>query len=272
MQIDWFTFVAQIINFLILIWLLKKFLFGPVMKVMEKRENKISSRLEEAKTRLEEAEKRANEYQSRIDNFEDEKNELMEEAKQKAELRKKELIENARAEVEKLSERWNESIRLEKESFLDELEKQAFHQIIDIVEEVICNLSGSSLDEQALETFLKKLENMSPDDRQTLSDAAKNDPVTILTATELSEKDKEKVSHAVTELVSAKTECRYETDDSLGFGLELRTNGWKLGWSMKSYLDEMLADLETYLIKEEKSVEDDTEEEKNEKEAEKEDS
>ena len=63
MQIDWFTLVAQIVNFLILIWLLKKFLFRPVQNVMKKRENEITSRLEEARNRLNEAEKKVEEYQ-----------------------------------------------------------------------------------------------------------------------------------------------------------------------------------------------------------------
>ena len=255
MQIDWFTFFAQIFNFLILIWLLKKFLFGPVMNVMKKREEKVSSRLEDAKNKLENADKKAEDYQSRIDQFEEQKDELMKDARQKAESRKKELIEQARAEVEKLSERWNESLRMEKESFLDELEKKAFHQSIEVVEKIITDLADSSLEKQALDTFLKKLGKMSTDDKKTLSKAAENDSLTIFTAFGLEEADKEKISDAIRDQVSDKTQCRYEADDSLGFGLEIRANGWKLGWSMKSYLDDMLTDLEGYIDTEADSAE-----------------
>lgn len=261
MQIDWFTFVAQIINFLILIWLLKKFLFGPVMNVMKKREEKVESRLEEAKNRLEEAEKKADEYQSRIDDFEDQKDELIKEARRKAESHKKELIEDARAEAEKLSERWNESIKMEKESFLDELEKKAFQQIMDVVEKIIADLADSSLEEQSLDTFLKKLDTMSSEDKKTLSKAAKDGQVDILTALELTETDKQKMTAEIRDLISGETQCRFKKDDSLGFGLELRTNGWKLGWSMRSYLDDMLADLEGYLDRGSGSAENDKEEE-----------
>ena len=51
MQIDWFTVVAQIVNFLILVWLLKKFLYGPIIRAMDDRERRIASRLEEANAR-----------------------------------------------------------------------------------------------------------------------------------------------------------------------------------------------------------------------------
>ena len=48
MQIDWFTVVAQIVNFLTLVGLLKKFLYGPIIRAMDDRERRIASRLEEA--------------------------------------------------------------------------------------------------------------------------------------------------------------------------------------------------------------------------------
>ena len=264
MQIDWFTFFAQVFNFLILIWLLKKFLFGPVMNVMKKREEKVESRLEEAKSRLEEAEKKADVYQSRVDEFEDQKDELMKEARRKAEAHKKELIEDARREAEKLSERWNESIKMEKESFLDELEKKAFQQIMDVVEKIIADLADSSLEEKSLDTFLKKLNTMSSEDKKTLSRAAEDGQMDILTAFELTEPDKKKMTGVIRDLVSGETHCRFKTDDSLGFGLELRTNGWKLGWSMRSYLDDLLAELEGYLDREAGSAENENEQEEKE--------
>ena len=56
MNIDWFTLSAQIVNFLILLVLLRKFLYGPLRNVMQKREEKVTSRLEEARRKLDEAE------------------------------------------------------------------------------------------------------------------------------------------------------------------------------------------------------------------------
>jgi F-type H+-transporting ATPase subunit b len=249
MQIDWFTFVAQIVNFLILIWLLKKFLFGPVQNVMKKRENEINSRLEEAKNRLEEAEKKADEYQTRIEEFDEQKEDLMKEARKNAESQKKELIRQARSEVEKLSEKWKESVQLEKDSFLNEFEKKVFQKILDVVEDVISDLAGGRLEEQAINKFLENIKRMNENDRTTLSQAARNSHVTVHTAFKLQENAQKRISEEIENLVSEKTECRFETDSSLGFGIELRTNGWKLGWSMKSYVEDMLTELDNFLEK-----------------------
>ncbi len=51
MQIDWLTVIAQIVNFLILVWLLKRFLYQPVINAMDQREQRIAERLQKAELR-----------------------------------------------------------------------------------------------------------------------------------------------------------------------------------------------------------------------------
>jgi len=48
MHIDWFVFFAQIVNFLLLVWLLKKFLYGRIINAIDTREAKIKATFEEA--------------------------------------------------------------------------------------------------------------------------------------------------------------------------------------------------------------------------------
>ncbi|HMR03616.1 MAG TPA: F0F1 ATP synthase subunit B, partial [Candidatus Competibacter phosphatis] len=56
MQIDWFTVAAQIVNFLLLVWLLKRFLYRPVLDAMAARQQKIAAALEEAQAKTQQAE------------------------------------------------------------------------------------------------------------------------------------------------------------------------------------------------------------------------
>ena len=65
-MIDWFTVSAQIINFLILVFLLKRFLYGPVIRAMDKREEAIAGRLKDAGQKQEEAQKEIDRYRFRI--------------------------------------------------------------------------------------------------------------------------------------------------------------------------------------------------------------
>jgi F-type H+-transporting ATPase subunit b len=247
LQIDWFTFSAQIINFLILIWLLKKFLYGPILNVMKKREDIVASRLEEARYKLEEAEEMINEYRGKMVRLEERKEEWFEEVKQEAESYKKELIQNARSEVEEMASKWQESVNSERSSFLEALEKQSFEQIVSAVERIIKDLADGKLEEQALKIFLGKIEQMDPDEKEKIAKTAMNGNVEFLTAFEMNEQDKNRVTEIFRELFSGVIECQFKTDTELGFGLEIRSNGWKLGWNMKSYLADLLTEMEDFI-------------------------
>ena len=56
MQIDWFTVVAQIVNFLILAGLLAKLLYRPIVSAMQEREERIAARMQAAQEREQAAE------------------------------------------------------------------------------------------------------------------------------------------------------------------------------------------------------------------------
>jgi F-type H+-transporting ATPase subunit b len=63
--IDWFTVGAQIVNFLVLIALLKYFLYGRIIKAIDEREKKIASRLEDAEQKKKEAEQEGEAYRTK---------------------------------------------------------------------------------------------------------------------------------------------------------------------------------------------------------------
>ena len=48
MSVNWFTVAAQVVNFLILVWLLHRFLYGPIIAAMDRRERRIAERLQDA--------------------------------------------------------------------------------------------------------------------------------------------------------------------------------------------------------------------------------
>ena len=59
MQLDGFTIVAQVVNFLILVALLKRFLYAPIIRTMQAREDHITTRLDEAQEKISKAQRQA---------------------------------------------------------------------------------------------------------------------------------------------------------------------------------------------------------------------
>lgn len=245
MQIDWFTFVAQIINFLILLWLLKTFLYGPLIKVMENREDKISSRLEEARIKLEEAEQKMNVYQEKLKKLEEQKSGMLNNAREETESYKRELMQKARDEVEKVRQKWMKAIETEKAMFLEELEKQSVGKILEIVEHIIRDLADFSLEQQAVDRFLRELRQVDGEERKQMMRAVGSEQIEVAMAFPADESHRSKINAAIKQVFDSESECRFNHVPDLGFGIELRSNGWKVGWSLKSYLDKLRTEVES---------------------------
>ena len=76
MLIDWFTVVAQAINFLLLVWLLKRFLYKPILQAIDDREKRIATQLQEAGATKEDAEKERRDFQKKNAEFDQQRDAL----------------------------------------------------------------------------------------------------------------------------------------------------------------------------------------------------
>ncbi|MDD5204192.1 MAG: hypothetical protein PHS17_02155 [Desulfobacterales bacterium] len=157
MLIDWFTVVAQIINFLILVALLKRFLYGPIIKAMDEREERIRSRLREAEQREEESRREAERYRSRTEELEHKRKEILAAAEKDAEEKKRSLIHVAKAGADELQRQWRESIMSQRDEFLRELKKLASRGVYSTTRRVLRDLADADLQERITEVFLRRL-------------------------------------------------------------------------------------------------------------------
>ena len=110
MQIDWFTFFAQIVNFLIVLFLLKSFLYAPVLRTMKEREAKIAARFEEADARMRHVQEEGDTLRSQRQELESRRQELLSEATNEAAERRRAMLMEARQEVQDMQDRWYAAI------------------------------------------------------------------------------------------------------------------------------------------------------------------
>ena len=73
MQIDWTTLVLEIINFLVLVWILKRFLYKPVMEAIAARQRRVEGKLAEARVIEDSARELERQYQRRLADWDMEK-------------------------------------------------------------------------------------------------------------------------------------------------------------------------------------------------------
>ncbi len=146
MKLDVFTFIAQIVNFLILIALLRYFLFNRIRKAMDDREKKIAARLAEADSKKQEADREAESFRAHERELEEKREELLSRASQDAEAERKKLLENARTEAEAERLKWSESLTAQKEIFLKELRRLAGEQVYAGTRKAVKDLAKEDLE------------------------------------------------------------------------------------------------------------------------------
>lgn len=252
MQIDWFTFIAQIVNFLILVLLLKRFLYKPVVEAMDRREQQISDRVEEARLKLTEANEKEAEYDKKLRDFDRHKEELEKKAKQETESRKQQLLKEARDEIDAQQRRWHESLAGEKESFLHELQVESGERILDIVRRVLTDLADRELEEQAARIFTEHLEEMKGEEYHELVTSATDHgggTIRVISSYELDEGQKETITEILNRKGADQAECDFEVDPSLGFGIELRAGGWRAGWNLNGYIAKLRERMEEEFVR-----------------------
>jgi F-type H+-transporting ATPase subunit b len=237
-QIDWFTVMAEIVNFLILIWLLKYFLYDRILNLADEREAKIASRFEEAEEKAREAEQKAESYRARQQALEEEQERLISEAKEEAEARRKEMLKKARQEVEETRTEWQQMLHQKQESFLQELRRRAGRQTVTLTRQALADLADAEMEQQMVEQFIKQLRNVAEPERQEIADLiqAADQKLVITTTYELAPSDRQTLLEVVHNQFGNETEGVFETSSDLICGIELKVNGHKIAWSLDHYL------------------------------------
>lgn len=241
MQIDWFTFAAQIVNFLILVWLLRRFLYGPIVTAMAEREERIADRFEEAREKEETAEAEAARYRQKQEELASIREVKIEEAEREAHERRRELVEEAREEVDRLEEQWTEALRRERDTFLHDLAQRVSRETLTLVRQALQELADADLERQVIRVFIDRLDAMDEEGREKVTEAveAETGDVLIRTAFELDDDQRQALTDALRDVTGGEPTPDFERDDEFGVGIELRAGGRKIAWSLDSYISDL---------------------------------
>ena len=255
MLIDWFTVAAQILNFLVLIALLKRFLYGPITRAMDEREARIASRLREADEKGRKAELEAASYREKMERFDAEREEMLAMAGREADAKRRDLTHKAREEVDGLRERWLDALRCEKESFLTDLRETMCKELCKTARRALADLAGVELERHIATVFAEKICRVDMDGWRNGMRPVRKDGmgVTVRSAFEIPPELRERITDAVQYRLKECTAVEFETSEDLLCGIELCAFDRKIAWNMADYMDGLEGSVSA-LISEDRSV------------------
>jgi F-type H+-transporting ATPase subunit b len=238
MLIDWFTVGAQALNFLVLVWVLKHFLYQPILDAIAAREKGIASRLADADTKTKEAQKQRDDFAGKNKAFDQEHAALLSKAAAEAKTEHDRLIEEARQEADTFRAAQAAALKSDQARLSKEITRTASDEVFAIARKTLADLATASLEERVGAVFTRSLGQMDAKAKETMGAALRNlkDPAVVQSAFEMPPAQRATIQNALNETFSAEVRVRFEAAPDRICGIELTADGQKIGWSIAEYL------------------------------------
>ncbi len=241
MQINWFTVIAQIINFLVLVWLLKRFLYKPVLKAIDEREQQITLRLREAEEKKADAQKERAQFNQKNKDFDDERTSKMNDVAKEAAAERERLLEQAKNDYNTVHTKWQTTLKDEQQNYQQEVNRKTQEEVFDIAHKTLSSLASKSLEDEAVKVFITRLQNLSGNEKEQMDNAfnTQNPEVIFKSAFPLSDTQKKEIETQVSGMVASPAVYQYQINRELISGIEIILGNYKLSWNLASFLQAM---------------------------------
>ena len=236
-MIDWFTVGAQALNFVILVWLMKHFLYQPVLDAIAGREKRIADQIADASAKEAQATVQRQTFQDKNTAFDQQRAGLLAQASEEAKARGEQLVDAAHKAADASNAQRQEALKIQAEQLKQNLGERARQEVFAIARKTLSDLATVSLEERIGEVFTRRLRELPDPAKATLGEALKAsaEPARVCSTFELPAEQRAAIQNAFNETFSAEVRLRFERADTV-CGIELSVGGQKLAWSIDDYL------------------------------------
>jgi len=238
MSIDWFTLAAQLLNFVLLVWLLKRFLYRPILNAIDAREKRISAELANAAAVESEARQERDKFAHSNSDFELQREARLDRARAEAKAEYQRLVAEARKAVEDLVRKRLASLETSVAKLNDAMRRRVQREVFAISRKILTELAAEDLEQRMTDTLLTRLQTLNADARQNLCNAIETGRQALLlrSAFVLSQAQIDAIKSALVDIAGVDIKLRCETMPELISGIEVVANGHKIAWSVADYL------------------------------------
>jgi F-type H+-transporting ATPase subunit b len=224
MSFSWSTFALQVVNFLVLVWLLKRFLFKPVSTIVAQRKAEITRVQAEAETARQSAEQARKEFERHRTEIEVQRQALSEQTRAELADQRSKMIQAAQAEIDKLKSAMLKQLDEERENAAREISDRAVQIAVQLADRLLRQCAAPFLDELFLDRLVNHLDHLTMSERAALLNQSGPDrgSVFVTTASPLSSDTESKWRKALAENLGASPHITFAVDKDLIAGTELK--------------------------------------------------
>lgn len=227
MSFDVTTFILEIINFLVLLWLLRKLLYRPVMDVINKRRATIEKKVFDAQQALEEALAKEEQYKSRLIEWEKERQRLKVALEQELELERQRQLAKLREDLEEEQSKTRARAEANRKEESLQCERQAIELAAKHAANVLRRFASSDLERQICEVFVEDLVRFDPEQFLRIMNHSESavSMVQVTTAYPPTSELKESIAVALRQKLGPNCQLEFGQDASLIAGIRVVTVG-----------------------------------------------
>lgn len=240
MLIDWFTVGAQMLNFLVLVWLLKRFLYKPILNAIDARETRIAAELADSAAARISAETERKEFQRKSALVDDERGAILGRAKEEAKAVRESLLIQAHQSADAVRVNYENAMRNDQLNLRREIIRMAQEVVFAIARKTLADLATVNLEESMSAEFMRRLRGLDAQSKKSLIMALDRSTDSVVrSAFDIPATQRAMIQDALGEVSGTQLRLRFETSPATVCGIELTAGDQKLAWSIADYLAEL---------------------------------
>ncbi len=223
MELNWSTFILEIVNFLVLVWILKRFLFRPVQEIISRRRAEIEAKIADAQHQREEADVLRKEYENRQSDWRREQEQARAELAQDLLQERTRALEEIRGVVSEEEKRQRAALSKRANKAMREADFLALKNATCFASRLLASVAGPEVEERLVDMLVAEIKAMSSEEIGKIRAqwGTVSGPVEVISAYPLPDQNKRRLEQLFNELAEQALLFAYNQDSALVAGVRI---------------------------------------------------
>lgn len=238
MELSWSTFLLEIINFLVLVWILKRFLYKPVLNVIAQRRSGIEAQLDEAQHLHNEAEALKGQYEGRLAEWDRERQQARDSLVQELDEERQRQLQALQTQLSQEREKADVVNERRRNEALRETEHRALQQASEFATRLLSQAAGPELEARLVDMVIQQLAELGSEQTTALQ-AQWGEPLTAITVSSaypLSTEQQQALQSRLASITGLSSPLQFKQEPALLAGLSITVGAWVLQANLRDEL------------------------------------
>ncbi|HHN65877.1 MAG TPA: hypothetical protein ENK09_11000 [Nitrospirae bacterium] len=237
---NWWTFFFQIVNFVVVVYILYRVLFRPVRDMILKRRTEIERSRADIEKERSEAEALKKEFEEKLREVDTLRKTTLETARTEALKERERILSDTKADIEKEREKLRKLIEDERRRLYEEVKKKGIELSAELSGRILASIVDSTIDRILIHKTLDRLKSLSDSEKEEILSGTDSCTVRVGSAFPLDDETKKEITRIVEETFGCKTDSEFTVIPELIGGIMVRIGSRVFDGTIKGNIDRVV--------------------------------